>query len=112
MSKGEDALGELLRQTFPHHVLIAQHPIKIGRQTLYVDYYIPALCLAFEFDGVQHSKYVGRFHGNLQGFAHSQNNDDAKDEWLSDKGIHLIRFKYNESVNQFTLASKIKDATN
>jgi hypothetical protein len=52
--------------------------------------------LAFEYDGVQHSKYSPYFHrGGPQDFVYQQKRDTWKDLKCRSMGILLIRIPYN-----------------
>lgn len=109
-SKGEISLLEILRQEVPHFTIISQHGIKIKhRQHLYLDYYIPMLKLAVEFDGLQHEQYIPYFHKDIQGFMRSQQADKAKDQYCLDNDISLIRINHDEEVDAQTLRNKIQE---
>lgn len=107
-SKAEVELGKLLKAEFPHLKILPQYHIKHKRTSLYIDYYIPALKLAFEVDGEQHDREVKFFHKNDLGFLNQQINDRYKNAWCEEAGITLIRFKSNEKVDRTTLNGKIK----
>jgi very-short-patch-repair endonuclease len=111
MSRGETELGELLKREFPHHHVFAQYPIKVesnrGRATLYLDYCIPTLLLAFEADGRQHEEYIPFFHKDSRTFLRGRNNDKRKTQWLQDHGYTLIRFSHREKIDQESLRRKI-----
>ena len=52
--------------------------------------------LAFEYDGIQHSKYSPYFHrGGPQDFAYQQKRDTWKNLKCREMGIMLIRIPYN-----------------
>lgn len=113
-SRGEFELYDLLREEFPFYKIAPQYPIKItdklGRKkTLFVDFAIPALKLAFEFDGVQHEKYVAHFHGSRAGFANAQSNDLHKHIELSNLGFTLVRFSSKEKITKEVLRTKIAE---
>lgn len=108
MSKGEDELRILLKEEYPYFTVIEQYTIKVGRQNLFLDFYLPQLSLAWEFDGQQHFTYTKHYHKTKKGFDESQRRDTIKDKYCKDQGITLIRIKYNEEVTKETLREKIK----
>lgn len=62
---------------------------------LHLDFYLPAIRTAIEYDGVQHYEYVPHFHNHdVKNFYHRLELDREKDQYCSDRGIKLIRIKY------------------
>ena len=61
---------------------------------LELDMYNEELKLAFEYDGIQHSKYSPYFHKNYSDFLKQQENDKLKDKLCKDNGITLIRIPH------------------
>jgi very-short-patch-repair endonuclease len=111
MSQAEEDLGQLLAEEYNAPV-VPQHPIRIGKKILYLDYYIPRLRLAFETDGRQHDEFVRYFHRTVEGFENSKLNDQLKDQWCLANHITLIRFKSNERISVKTLRAKVQDSLN
>ena len=89
-SRGQRELGENLEALFPRLTILEEFPCFGTRLTL--DYYLPTLGIAFEFDGIQHEEYNEFFHGgNRSNFAKGQMNDVKKDQWCIGNTIKLIR---------------------
>ena len=110
-SKGELELEELLRSEYPRITIKCQFPIKVGsRTTLFIDYFIPALRLAFEVDGKQHMEQITHFHKNRRAFLHGKTNDYLKEQWCQENEITLLRFSHKESINKQTLYAKIQNS--
>ena len=60
-----------------------------------LDGYNSSLQLAFEYDGIQHYKYVPFFHkNNIANFKIQQLSDSLKTKYCKENGIHLIRIPY------------------
>lgn len=78
---------------------------------LWIDFYIPCLNVAIEFDGAQHFHYVERFHKTYKGFKESLYRDKLKDRLLDEHGIKLIRISYKDRISKTYLIS-ILDNTN
>lgn len=110
LSKGEASLHEVLREEFPHHRIFSQFTIKVGRKSLFLDYYIPVMKLAFEYDGQQHAEFNGFFHRTQKEFENSVNNDRLKEEWCASHNVTLIRINHKERTDISTLRGKIKTA--
>jgi len=102
-SRGEEKLLDLLQEYFPGKEIVKEYSFSNG---LRLDFYLPELNLAFEFDGIQHSKYIDFFHENKSSFHAAQNKDEQK-EWIcSQLGINLIRIDFSEHLSLSTLDNK------
>lgn len=98
-SKNEEILGKILKDLHPD--LEVDRQIKIGR--CWLDFYIPDLNLAIEYDGEQHFKPV-RLGGVSQkvaerNFKKTQERDKRKNKLCKEAGITLIRIPYTEDLN-------------
>jgi very-short-patch-repair endonuclease len=112
-SKFEESLFDLLRDEYKNEIIICQQSIKPWGErgkTLYLDYLVPSLRLAFEADGRQHDAFVPFYHKNVSGFERSVANDEAKSDWCKANKVTLIRFSSKETIDQETLRTKIKEA--
>lgn len=107
MSKGARRLFEILREIYPHQRVILEHHIG---EKLYLDFYMPFLNLAFEFDGEQHDTFVEHFHGNAEGFYRSKMRDARKNELCEEQGITLIRFSHNDGLDSAFVKSRILES--
>lgn len=110
MSKGEDDLFEVLAEEMPFQFIHSQYSIKIHKKTLFLDYYIPRLKLALEYDGQQHFEFIKFFHRTLQGFTDSKKRDTLKDTWCRENGITLIRIPHDKEVTKELLRRYINQA--
>jgi len=95
LSRGEELLLTILGLQFPHYTIIPQKTIKVGYKSLYLDYYIPQLKMAFEFDGQQHFQFISFFHKTLKGFQNSLKRDSMKDKYCRENGITLVHIPDN-----------------
>lgn len=66
----------------------------VTNRLLYLDFYLPTYKVAIEFDGVQHYKPV---YGHVQ-LAKARELDQLKNIWCWQRGIRMLRIKYNEDV--------------
>src|SRR5271165_7086731 len=82
----------------------------MGSRTIYVDYYIPGVRLAFEYDGVQHGTFSKFFHKTKRAFMNSVERDSYKEEALNQCGARLIRIAHDEQINRETILGKIIQA--
>jgi len=64
----------------------------IGGSPLRLDFYIPEINTAIEYDGEQHFKPSSKY--GLENFKITQVNDKLKDDYCFKKGIKLIRVHY------------------
>jgi len=109
----EKDLGEILRTIYDGYAVQEQ----VNIDGLFLDYYIPKLRLAFEADGVQHSKPVGFFHGKgeltkAMNFEHGVNNDAKKNKDCSTRYIYVIRIKHTEKITYENIKRIIDESGN
>ena len=104
----EQKLYEIIRDIFPKE-FIKQHDRKAVKP-LELDIYIRNLKLAFEYDGEQHfirEVCENVFHSD---FDELQKRDRKKDIMCRDKGICLIRVKYDEKLSGRLVKAKLRKA--
>jgi len=109
VSKGADALRAVVEKIFPNQIIELEHNVA-DRGSLFIDIYLPALSIGFEYDGEQHFKYIEHFHGDRRGFANSRKRDLSKDDACVAKDITLVRVAYNEPMDHDSILKKIEDA--
>lgn len=105
--KNEKQLGEILYQIFPNE-FISKHNRKVIKG-LELDYYLPKLRLAFEYDGEQHfdSELYFKLYG--EGFEEQVKRDKKKNSKCKSFGITLIRIRYDEPLTIEYINQKIKE---
>lgn len=103
-SRGHYILGKILKHLFPYYKITDEEPIG----NLRIDWYIPQLKIAFEFDGEQHLKYNQFFFNTKQDFNNAQNNDYAKSEMCESMGIALVHIYYDEPLTISLVKFKIE----
>ena len=96
-SKPQAALGKILEELFPLNVILEEMTCFGTR--LKLDFFLPELKIAFEYDGEQHDEYNPFFHqGKKAKFAQQQLNDVRKHEWCELNSIMLIRLTNLDDV--------------
>lgn len=105
--KKENELGKILYQLFPNN-FIKKHDRK-ELKGLELDFFIRELNLAFEYDGEQH--FDKALCENVFGsnFEELQKRDRKKTIMCRDKGIRLIRIRYDEKINKNSIKRKIRN---
>lgn len=99
MSLGEERVCKYLR--LKRHEFIPEKEFKgmvghTGYGNLRIDFYLPQLNVAIEYDGAQHFKAVKKFDINGSTLEIRQANDKAKDLFCKKNGIKMIRISYKE----------------
>jgi very-short-patch-repair endonuclease len=61
------------------------------------DFWLPDYNLCIEYDGVQHFSDC-KFFGGIDSYNKRLKNDEIKDNWCNEKGIRLLRIKYNDDI--------------
>ena len=106
-SEGQRCLWELVKQLYPGEPIEWEYVLPgIGR----IDIFLPLSGIAFEFDGRQHTHYVQHFHGDINGYINSIKSDSKKDEFLSSKGVKVIRINFDEDLSIELLQDKLSSA--
>ena len=105
----EEKLFEILRDIFPNETIRRHDRKKLNG--LELDFHIPRLRLAFEYDGEQHfdKELYEKLYG--EGFDEQVKRDKLKNKLCRRKKIKLIRIKYDESLCKKLIVNKIKEET-
>ena len=80
-------------------------PQWLGKQRL--DFFIPALSLAIEYQGEQHFRPVERFGGE-KGFREAQLRDRRKRHLCKENGVKLVYFTHAEELSVERIEKKLK----
>lgn len=93
----ETQLFNLVKLLFSDYEVIREARLDwLGSQRL--DFFIPALSLAIEYQGEQHFRPVERFGGEA-GFQEGQLRDRRKRQLCKENGVKLVCFKYAEELS-------------
>lgn len=69
------------------------------KKHLFVDFYIPKINLAIEYDGEQHVRYSKFIHKTYDNFIELKERDVLKNKLLEEHNIKLIRINYKTSYD-------------
>lgn len=58
------------------------------------DFWVPALNMCIEYDGLQHEQEIKWF--GKESFENTKRNDVIKEDYLKNKGINLLRIKHKD----------------
>lgn len=105
-SRGEEKLFDILRQLFPKEEIITQYSLA---DKLRLDIYMPALNLAWEYQGVQHSRRVEFFQKEKADFYLAQERDNRKQIYCTQLGINLIYVDCSEDLTLELVQQKYKE---
>ena len=78
---------------------------KSGR-LMYIDYYVPSVNIAFEYDGEQHNCYIEYFYKKFKNFYNSVYRDRMKEKLLAKHNVKLVRIRYDEPLTEDYVKSK------
>lgn len=97
-SKGEKLIaGWLVDHKFKYDIEKTFNKCK-NKRKLPFDFYIPSHNTCIEYDGEQHFISVDHW-GGIDGLKKRQTHDDIKTKYCKNNNIHLIRIRYDESVD-------------
>lgn len=106
MSRGQSSLTEILKKIVPGEEIINE--FHIGER-LMLDIYCPSYKLAIEYHGRQHFFFTKRFFESKYDFLEAQKRDVRKADLCKENGIILIVFRYNDSLTEESVYSRIID---
>lgn len=96
-SYGQYNLGLSIRSIYGEKALILEE-FPLPEERLWLDFYLPHHCIAFEYQGKQHDEFSKFFHGNKQGFKASKKRDAKKRQWCIINDITLVEVRGNVDV--------------
>jgi very-short-patch-repair endonuclease len=109
-SKGEDRIQEYLIKNNIPFVREQEFDGLINNKTGYrlrFDFYLPELRACIEFDGQQHFQYSEKFDkGDPSQFENRVLRDSLKDKFCNQKGLILLRIKFNDYNNITNILKK------
>jgi len=88
-SDAQHSVGKILSEMFPLCGILEEFPC-FGTSGLHLDFFIPSLKIAFEYNGPQHEHFIQHFHKTKERFVRGKLNDDRKHRWCLLNGIKLI----------------------
>ncbi len=86
--------------------VIEEHLLHNGTR---LDFLIPHIATAFEYDGRQHSVYTPFFHGDEAGFRAAKRRDAEKDFICETEGIRLIRIQDDGSLSEALIRQLLRE---
>lgn len=102
MSSGEKTINKFLIDNNINY--ISQYQIDIDSSInstgkAYIDFYLPKLNIAIEYNGTQHYQYNSYFHkGGVLDFERQQRRDEYVRNYCKENNIKLIEIRYNRSA--------------
>jgi len=110
MSKIAEEVYKILERMFPRRLgarVEREIFIRHAGHKLFFDFYIKELGIYIEVQGRQHTEFVEHFHTNREAFLKQKHRDNAKIQYVQDKGKCLIRFHYDEEITEDLIREKI-----
>lgn len=89
----EERIYKLLKKLFPAAKIKMQEYVRFKGHRLFLDFYIPALDLVVEVDGLQHDSFNSFFHEGMGNFYWGYRQDRLKEEWAREKNKIFLRLK-------------------
>jgi hypothetical protein len=107
MSRGQAAVVQVIQKILPNEKI--DYELYLGEK-LYLDIYIPTYNIGIEYHGRQHYEWVPFFHATEADFILAQRRDMRKEELCAEKGISLIAFRYNDSLDEDSVFARVLEA--
>lgn len=102
----ENIVFKLLQEIFPNKK-IKRRQRGILPNRLELDFYLPEINLAIEYNGIQHYKKVKFFYSS-DSFDKRQFNDELKQKYCKKLEIKLIIIRYDEKLSKELILQKIE----
>lgn len=105
--------SEEVCRAFIEHIFESSFPKKrpkwlvLGKSRLELDGYNKKLCVAFEYQGEQHFKFVKPFHKNAKGFSEQRIRDEYKLQRVNEEGVELIVINFGKYESDRDLFNRI-----
>ena len=107
------SVRETLSSAFPNTVIKDEEYVSYRGQKLFFDFYLPALNIYVEVQGIQHSEFNPHFHGDAAVFRAQKHRDRLKVEWCALNDLTLLRVNYDEiPISVADLLHKVSEAQN
>jgi len=110
MSKIANQVYDILVMMFPRRLaprVKREIYVRHAGQKLFFDFYIKELGIYVEVQGRQHTNFIEHFHTTKEAFLRQKQRDNAKIQYVQDKGKCLIRFNYDEKITEALVREKI-----
>jgi len=107
MSELADGVYDLLKEVFPHNIILKEYYVNYGGSKLFFDFYIKDLDIVFECQGKQHEKFVKHFHQDKEGFQALKKRDNLKIEYTEVNKIPFVVIDYYDKINKNILLKRI-----
>ena len=98
-SYGETSVANFLKNNSIEYEFQKRFKDCKDKRALPFDFYIPALNSCIEFDGIQHFEPIDYFGGE-KAFKEVRRRDGIKTKYCKEKGIKLLRIRYDEDVEE------------
>jgi very-short-patch-repair endonuclease len=108
-STGEKLTCQALEEIFNTEVINNYRPNELKNyktgHNLEIDCWVPKYKIGVEYDGIQHRKWIKKFHSTYSDFINQQERDKLKEKLCKKSGIKLIRIpdyidNYNKSLEE------------
>lgn len=111
MSKQANDVYDILKELFPHNIILKEQYLYYKGTRLFFDYFIKDLGIFIEVQGRQHEQFVKHFHGNKKGYLNHKNRDNLKLQYIEEHERYcLARIFYNEKADKKLVLKKIHAA--
>jgi len=107
MSRGQTALTLIMKKLLPGEDIVNEYHIG---DKMKLDVYCPSYKIAAEYHGRQHFFDTGRFFDSKYEFIEAQKRDRLKEQWCNNNGVALVVFRYNDSLTESSVYSRLLEA--
>ena len=107
MSKLSEETHGLLKEVFPHNMIVQEYYVNYAGKRLFFDFYIKELDVLIEVQGRQHDRFVKHFHEDRQGFLASKRRDNFKRAYCEENDMVLIEIRSSDELYEDELLDRI-----
>jgi len=107
------SVRESLSKAFPHALIKEEEYVSYKGQRLFFDFFIPALGVYVEVQGIQHTEFNRHFHGDAAAYRAAKKRDRLKEEWCELNDLTLVQVNYDEIPIEHTeLLRRVEEVQN
>jgi hypothetical protein len=110
MSKLSESTYDLLKEIFPHNIILKEYYVKYKGTRLFFDFFVKDMLIFVEVQGRQHDEFIKHFHEDRAGFLEHKRRDNLKKEYCEKRESVLLEIRSEEELDKDKIIERIWSA--